>query len=399
MLQKIQSVIEKAVSQKSFKSKFNSSNKNQAIKIDRVQFIGGSTRMPCFQHLVKRIFGEKLVSLSSSHINIEEAISIGASYIGAAGSHDFQLPYIAYETLDLYKVELLTNNEVVVPFSRILPNSGAYWIRASSIDKNLPYPDGSSIFWRWGTTNLSTRLVQTKDHLWRFKNSTSKMSRPWKVQSISLSAAILNQIIQRRKLEETVNNLDTLLLETREIILDEDKIYNFTTERERKLLANAINVTDRWYMNQKQFILEQVEKRHNALEDAVGDIMCRVENSEKLNQAKKHLNRLEKKIKKAIKNWKNKDEKHRPLRSEIRTLFRKIARIKLSIEEKEKIQMKLDSHTNPAFKWYEIDFAERHFLKLCSALSQQHHSDSTEGNNEKNGVYIYPPKAASVNYN
>ncbi|OHT04376.1 hypothetical protein TRFO_28073 [Tritrichomonas foetus] len=360
-------------------------------QVERVQMLGGSSRIPCVQNAVKDAFDVEKLMFS---MNAEESSAIGAAYVGAGKSSDFILPKIEYIPLELFNLSVTVNN-TKYPFNEtILMPGKPHWISNNVTGKK--YPVGSSIYLAWSNTNETTKIIKTKDGLWRFKNGTQHQTHPWKSQTLNIASEIEKKEAAKTLLEETVNKLEKLLFDTKMALNEESKLQQMTTENERKALSVAVSVTDRWFLKQQTFEQETIEKRLNMLEDAVGSVMCRVQNDELLPEAEKNMSKLIKNIEKTItKNWIYKDEKRRPKRRSIRNLLRMITEYQIWHDELAEIQKELKPTDTPALLWNEIRDKTKEISRVFEDMKDRAMGRTNSGQQNEN-VYVYPPSSANV---
>lgn len=372
----------------------------ETTKVDRVQMLGGSSRIPIVQEIVKQAFGVERLMFS---MNAEESSANGAAYYGATMSSDFMLPPLTYIPLKLYNQSIRTNT-TVYDYNGTIPERGkVHWIFNQVLDKNgnmnksIRYPIGSSIYLAWSNTNATTNLTLTKDGLFRFRNGTMKNSRFWKHHLLNLAKEIDEKEKAKKKLDETVNKLETLLLDTKMILTEgEDGNFNkMTTENEKKALLAAVTATDRWFLKQREYEIDSITKRLKMFEDAVGSVMCRVQNAEMLPVAEENMTNLFDAINDTIKsNWMYKSKSKRPKRKEIRSLLRKLVELKLWHDEREEIQSTLKDTDNPALLWNEIIDKTKDIQEYFDRLKDKA-MGRTKKEDEKD-VYVYPPHSTHV---
>ena len=358
----------------------------QSNQVDRVQMLGGSSRIPIVQTVVQEAFGVDKLMFS---MNAEESSAYGAAYIGASMSSDFMIPSIEYESLSLFDVQISYEKSPKIPFNESIIKPGeTHWISFNV--ENKKFPIGSSIYLAWSNTNDTTTITQTKDGLYRFKNGTQGNSHPWKYQTLDIAEEIEKREIAKTKLEETVNKLETLLLDTKMLLNEESSsnLMKMSTENERKALSNAVEVTDRWFLKQQTFEQETVENRLNMLQDAVGSVMCRVQNAEVLPEMEKNMSNLIKDIEKTIsKKWAYKAEKKRPSRFSIRSLLRMIVDYNQWHDELESIQKTLRPIDNPILLWSEI---RAKYIEILNYYNRLQDIAMGKTEQEKENIYVYP---------
>lgn len=368
--------------------------------VDRVQMLGGSSRIPIIQEVVKKAFGVERLMFS---MNAEESSAIGAAYVGAATNRDYMLPPITYVPLKLFNVSIRTNTSVY-EYNGTIPERGkVHWIFNQVLDKNgymnhsIKYPIGSSIYLAWSNTNATTNITLTKDGLFRFRNGTMRHSRFWKVHVLNIAKEIEEKEKAKIKLDETVNKLETLLLDTK-MLLQDDESGNFnkmSTENERKALSAAVTATDRWFLKQREYEINSITKRLKMFQDAVGSVMCRVQNAEMLPIAEENMTNLFEKVNDTIKNvWLYKSKSKRPKRKEIRSLLRKLVTFKLWYEERKEIQSTLSDIDNPALLWSEIMDQVKDIQEYFDQMKDRA-MGRTKKEDEKD-VYVYPPHSTNV---
>ena len=200
---------------------------------------------------------------------------------------------------------------------------------------------------------LLITISKTKDGLYRFRNLTEKVSKPWKMLALDIAWSIDQRERRAARLEFTVNSLESLLLDTKQTLSEESRLEEMATENERKALETAVRVTDRWFLNQQRFEQESVSKKLQLLEDAVGSVMCRIQNSELLPEAENNMTKLIGEIHTTMtENWITR--KNKPKRKAIREILRMIADLQLWYTEKKEKQAKLGPYDNPILLWSDL---------------------------------------------
>lgn len=372
----------------------------QNARADRVQMLGGISRIPIVQEVVKEAFGVERLMFS---MNAEESFAIGAAYVGAASSSDFMLPALTYIPLKLYNQSIRTNTSEY-EYNGTIPEVGkVHWIYnqvlddKGHMDRSIPYPVGSSIYLAWSSTNSSTKIKLTKDGLFRFKNGTMRNTKYWKKHILNLEKAIEEKEEEKRKLGDAVNKLESLLLDTK-MTLTEGENGNFnkmTTENEKKALSAAVTATDRWFLKQREFEIKSITQRLKMFQDAVGSVMCRVQNAEMLPVAEENMTNLISSVNDTIKNnWLYKSKSKRPKRKEIRSLIRKVVELKMWHDERSEVQSTLSDTDNPALLWNEIIDRTEDIDKFLERLKDKA-MGRTKKEDEKD-VYVYPPKSTTL---
>ena len=335
---------------------------NSKIQVDIVQLIGGSTRIPCIQECLKKAFNVK--DLSTSMIP-EEAIAIGAAFYGATKSRDYKVTIsVNHSGIDLYKATFI--NSRGHPTS---PNITGETIYVRSTGKRIPY--GSSEYAVWGKTDTTSFFMQTSDGIWKLKNRTKKGQHAWKVDLEEMQVLIENRENHKRNIEMATNALENLILDTKSALRDSEKLKLVSTEKELKSLSIAVNLTDRWFLKQKKYQLDTLESRISSMRDAVGNVMCRVQNMERLNLTLENMTRVFHTIENTIsKEWSFKSR--RPKRDQIRHLIRMMIETKLWVVEKQRLQSRLSMKDNPTFTWYEladrVNFISKEYSDIMESL-------------------------------
>lgn len=352
------------------------------IEIDRVQIIGGLSRVPAVQTVLKEAFG---VDRLMSNLNIEESNAIGGTYVGATNSYDYKLPKIDYTPLEIYTYYLRAKTNMRMPFipNSIVPHPGEHhWVFC----EGESFPIGSSKFITWGNTNGTTTINLTKDGLFRFRNRP-KGSLPWKDQVFTIAEAIEKQEADKKLLEETVNKLETLLLETNEIIYEETKLNGVSTENERKAISLAVESTQKWFNAQRIFEQKPTADKLGFLESAVGSVLCRIQNQEYLEEATKNMTKKLQQLEIDMKrDWSVRKKK--PKREKIRLVFRMIAELKLWYKEKLEKQSKLKPTENPILKWNDINRRVDEIVEKYEDIKEITIHGKPKKSSEEQNVYV-----------
>lgn len=360
-------------------------------KADRVQMIGGCSRIPIVQNVVREAFEVERLMFS---LNLEDAVAIGSGYVGASQNSDYMLPKIEYKPLKLWNVSIKYHSSSC-RFNGTIPAPGTiHWLYLD-LGNGRPFPTGSSIYLAWSSTNETTNITMTKDGLYRFKNGTQHRSKGWKTRVLDFAKHIKEREEAQTKLDETVNNMENLLLDTKMELL-EGKFDEFATENERKALSYAINVTDRWFLKQRHFEKDTITYRYELLRNAIGSVMCRKENAELLPKAIENMTNLIEDINDTIKsNWMFKKKDKRPSRAAIRHLLQNVIELQLWFDERYELQKQLKPIENPVLFWRDIDDKLFKLQALFEDMKDRAMGRTSENKNEN--VYVYPPQSSNVN--
>ena len=318
------------------------------VKVDRVHILGGGSRVPCVKRAVMDAFGVEKLMFS---MNAEESNAVCAAYVGAAQSSDYMLSKVIYQPLETYVPAIEDDNGTVYEFAKKSPVPGEHQCIVANATGSWPL--GSSTKLLCGSPTENSTIGKTKEGLYRFRNLTEKVSKPWKQRAFEVAWAIYTRERAESLLEFTVNSLERLLLDTKQTLEEETRLEEMATENERQALATAVRVTDQWFLNQQRFEQDAVSKKLQLLEDAVGSVMCRVQNSELLPEAEKNMTRLVQEIHTTMtENWM--ERKKKPKRQMIRELLRMIADLELWYKEKKERQAKLGPRDNPILLWSDL---------------------------------------------
>ena len=352
--------------------------------INRVMLIGGSSRIPYVQEHVKKIFSTRQIYTSMLK---DEMIATAAAMFCASMQSDYVLPPVNYTSSPLYKVELRTE-KAVLPFNGTLPFKNCnYWLQETSDF----FPTGSSIFMVWNIATTNTTMRLTNDGLWRFKDGHLKKFYVWRDQLLATAFTVEKQELEREELDRLVNSMEYLLLETKETITDE---CDYATEQEKKSLQNAFNVTNRWFISQKKYEKKILKYRIQMLEDAVGSVLCRAQNSHFLQEAVNNLTQAIEYANSHIEQWSIRSK--RPSRQDIRRLIRLISETKTWYKEMERRQKRLTDLDNPLLTWVNIAKKTNSIIKfvqdLTNELSQVQQAPKKQTKEIRDGVYVYPPR-------
>jgi molecular chaperone DnaK (HSP70) len=370
----------------------NRITENGTIGVDRVQLLGGSSRIPCVQKLLQECFG---IQKLSTNMNPEEATALAAAWVGATKSSDYSLTKIDYLPLELYSPAVRTETGIF-PYNpnRLPVSGGSVWLYNNVTGQ---YPIGASIYVVWSEVGPNTIMRTTKDGLLRFQNTTTKPMRPWKTQLLDLAGEVESQERARSKLAETANQLEKLLLDTKQTLEEESRLLEMSTPSERAALANAVSVTDRWFLNQQSFVQESLEKRLTLLEDAVGSVMCRVQNQELLPSAVANMSHTFTAVDTSVRGWVARKKKDGPKRRDIRDLLRMVADLRIWYEERRLKQERLAVTDNPALLWSElmrrVDAIDRKREEMDDAVFGRR---KQTGKYKNDDVYVYPPESVNV---
>ena len=351
--------------------------------INRVMLIGGSSRIPYVQEHVKKIFSTKQIYTSMLK---DEMIATAAAMFCASMQSEYLLPPVNYTFTPLYKIELRTE-KAVLPFNGTLPFKNCnYWLQETSDF----FPTGSSIFMVWNIATTNTTMRLTNDGLWRFKDAHLKKFYVWRDQLIATAFTIERQELEREELEKLVNTMEYLLLETKETITDE---CDYATEQEKKSLQYAFNVTNRWFISQKKYEKKLLKYRIQMLEDAVGSVLCRAQNSHFLPQAVNNLTQAIEFAHSHIEQWSIRSK--RPSRQDIRRLIRLIIETKEWYKEMERRQKRLSDIENPLLTWTTVAKKTNAIVKFVQDLTselEQTQKPKKQNKEMHDGVYVYPPR-------
>jgi hypothetical protein len=352
------------------------------VAIDRVQMIGGMSRIPIIQETVKEAFG---VSQLYFNLNAEEANAFGAGYIGASLSTDYNIKEYKYWSLDIYPIRIVSATNRW-NYSKIPPVYGErLWIE-TNVTRRLP--TGSSPNISWGVANRGTIIEKTKDGLYRFRNSTSKPVREWKTHMITVAKKIRVEKERQARLGEKVNHLESLVLEVRQSL---GRMH--ATEKELEALQIAVNVTDTWYLKQQSFEEDSLMRRLQLLEDAVGGAMCRLQNEDLLPIAEDNMTELFRDVEDAVKGWMT--AKKRPSRKDIRGLLRMCVDVQLWYEEKKYAQGLLGEYDLPVLRWDELkDRVDAARARLADLEGEA--SGKARPIKDVQNFYMWPPGSAHV---
>jgi hypothetical protein len=246
----------------------------------------------------------------------------------------------------------------------------------------------------------NTTLRTTKDGLYRFQNATNKGSRPWKAHAMKVAGAIEAREQDRQKLDETVNRLERLLFDTKQTLAEETRLEDMASKGEREALATAVQVTDRWFLNQQQFEQESVERKLRLLEDAVGSVMCRVQNAELLPAVEMNMTKVIDAVEMTVKKCWAANKKKRPKRREVRALLRKVADLQLWYGERKRRQNRLTAVDNPSLLWSELrDRIHAINTKRAEMDDELTGRASQVTGRKREDVYVYPPESVNVKIN
>jgi molecular chaperone DnaK (HSP70) len=363
---------------------------NATYPIDRVQMLGGASRIPIVQETVKTAFDVSKVMFT---MNAEESNSIGATYVGAIQSRDYKIADLKYKSLKIYEPMFRTDEGYFTVEDLSLPRPGEpTWLMYNATQE---FPAGSSRYLVWSLTDQNSSLRVTKDGLYRFKNVTRKNARPWKSHVITIAEGIEKREKQREKLDLIVNKLELLLFDTKKTLEEEDdRLSRMATENERKALARAVEVTDRWFLSQKEFNQEVVEERLALLQDAVGSVMCRLQNDELLPIAETNMTKTLDWVNEKIRTkWANSKRKQKPSRRDVREILRRVEAFKLWYAERKDQQSRLGPLDNPRLVWSEVKARAQAIFDKTQSVEDELMG---KGNKRNKDVYVWPPDSANV---
>lgn len=354
-------------------------------RVDIVHMIGGCSRMPSIQYLAKNAF--KVNSLSFS-INSEEAIAIGASYYGLSQSSSYKsLITLNHTSIDLYSEYKIINSRGVEFTNYNQVGQYLYIVSQSNI-----IPFGSNPVFNEGLISKNTYFTKTANGLYKFENSTKRHTSKWKHYFLNQQQIIYDVISERNQLIDVQTRLEDLVSSTKLMMKSSDIISQVCTAREISQLEVALNATDKWMMNQKEYRLDSLQKRLKNFEDSVSSILCRVENKEKIDTVLKNMREVFESIKIYIKaNWMNNSK--RPSRKNIRILLAMMVDTELWVEERQRMQLSLKDIDNPTLKWYlitrKVDIIINQLNKLKESLTPHISYESDESIiNQGPGVII-----------
>jgi molecular chaperone DnaK (HSP70) len=365
---------------------------NESIRIDRVQLLGGCSRIPCVQALVRECLN---IQKLSTNMNLEEAIAVAAAWVGASKSSDYSIAKIDYEAIQLWPMAVKTETGVF-PFDPThLPiDKGPVWLFHNATP---PYPIGSSVYLLWGDAGPNTTVRTTKDGLLRFQNLSGKPIHTWKRQLLEIAWEVEAQDTARTKLQETANRLEKLLLDTKQTLEGETRLAEMTTASEREALTIAVQVTDRWFLDQQSFEQESLQKKLTLLEDAVGSVMCRVQNAELLPQAIDNFSKVVAAVEGTVRKWAGRKNKSGTKRRDIRELLRMIADLHIWFGERSEKQSRLKMTDNPSLLWSELRARVETIEKKREQLEDAMVGRTRQvGGHKSEDVYVYPPDSVNV---
>lgn len=331
--------------------------------VDRIQLIGGSTRILSIQDTIKKVFNQKELFVS---MNPEEAISNGAALYGVTQSSEFKtLSTIIYQPLHLYRLDYYDSHFKPV-------SSHAFGQQVYLLETANRYPAGCSGVAAWGTVHVNTVFKATTDGLYRIKQDRKRVYEIWEIKFVEQAKLLKIHEDQNAKLSKEINGLENMILESKVMIRESGFFEQVCSEQEYIRALNAVNATDRWFTKQKKFNLEALQQRRTNLEDSLASIMARVQYLEKANMTIENMTKVFNAVEQIIvKKWVNKT--HHPPRSQIRHILRAMAYTKNWLNEKIRLQGKISVKQNPILKYYELEnlifYVQDEFMDVLKGIN------------------------------
>jgi len=358
------------------------------IQIDRIQMLGGSSRVPIIQETIVTMFKTKKVMVS---MNPEDTNAIAASYFGASISSDFLLPDIEYKSIDLYQYSI-RNIDQIFDFRSYFPHfNDDFWILQIG-DK---FPIGSTPFIGSFYVTDGSSMKFTKDGLLRFNLTNGKKPKPWKYQALSNYAAIQEEIHKAMNLEDLTNSFEAFIFDLKEL-LQKEVILNLSIPSQLETLTQTIMKLDKWYIDQSNFEIESLEKKFSFLLDQSYPLILQYQNHLYLQKSLDNITSVIRSIEHSI------SDSKKYSRTQIRRIIRVIVNAKIWLDEKLSIQKTLIISHTPILSWLEIHKKAEHifdeFNVISKELLNQKHKEKARSFEEKN-VYIYPPNSINLNMN
>lgn len=261
--------------------------------VDRVQLIGGSSRVLCIQEVIKKALKQKELSVS---MNPEESISYGAALYGAVQSSEFKtINTIHYNPYQLYNFQYYDALQ-----RRTTPNVTG--TQTYLMEVGPRYPAGSSGVAAWGTVHNTTIFKQTKDGLYRIKQNSKRVYDISEIKFIEQLKLLDKYEFDQRMISEEANSLEGIILDLKSMTRQLEYINLVCSQEELKRIIVAVNTTDRWFLKQKSFMLDTLRQRKNLLLDAVGAVMSRIQYFTKFNSTIDYMNQVFESIEQGIRN-------------------------------------------------------------------------------------------------
>lgn len=362
---------------------------------DKVFLLGGCSRIPIIQSVLKTSLN---VTTLYTAMSKDEQLSFAGAIISASMNSQYLLPPINYTSLPIYSMSIRSSNGTV-PFegASLVPGE-RYWVTQSA---DL-YPFGSSIYMIWNQATHNTSFTQKKDGRWRFLSPQGKMFHRWKYQLRLTGRRILKMEDDKLELQKTVNSMEQLLLQTREVLANS---INYTTEKERNLLSKAANITNRWFLNQKTYNITTLKYRYKLLDDAVCSVFSRYQNVQLLPNAIQNLTEACETARDLVKKWSTLSKSRRPPRADFRNLLKYVVEAEMWLDEKRRIQRGVGQFEQPQLTWIGVRSKTEKILKFANDMATELQNGGSQQQQqqqmkkEKSKVYVYPPNSAKVNYN
>ena len=237
--------------------------------VNRVQMVGGCSRIPIIQETIRKAFNVKKLYFS---MNPEEALSIASTYIGVNQSQNYDLPQISYNSLSIYDY-YIQNYVQEYPINAVFPYYDEnFWIK--QIGQKIP--TGSSIFILWDYINIGAKIGQTRDGLFRIQNLESKRQQYWKVKANESIQAISSILSKQVFAESIINQLEQIIFEAKAVLSNE--YGNITTIDEISTLQDIINVSETWIISLPTLDFPQITKKYQMMISLCGSIFYRIQN-------------------------------------------------------------------------------------------------------------------------
>ena len=308
--------------------------KKVQFKVDIVSIVGGATRIPCIQELLKQTFKVKNVSTS---MNPEEAIINGVLIFGTSKSMDYKLTVnLTHIPIELYHTIFVNQDGV-----NVLANSTKENVKIYARIEGDRIPISCYQYPCWGAVDENAYFRQTNDGLWRLKNRTKRYKQKWKIDFLEMKNLIMKKEESRIELEMSLNELENIIIKAKSTLQENENIKIVCTDKEMAKLSETIDLIEKWLTTQKNQTLKGVSARYDAIHDIYGSVLYKLENYETINKTIQNMTRIFNVIEKKISgDWSIKANK--PERKKIRNLIKLMSEARIWLREKQKRQDKLN---------------------------------------------------------
>lgn len=338
--------------------KFKNLTKQIKTKPDKTYLLGGTSRMPIIQDLVKNIY--KIENVSTAFLQ-DEMMSQAATMFAASLNLQYRLKPIEYKSLEIYRTELFDLKKIEpIDTSLHLDYRRNYYVQINSSH----YPTGSSIYTIYTMAGRNTSLYQTKDGLWRFRKPIGKVVRPWRTKLLGIFPKMMQIETDKANINEAVNYMYNLILEANQTLKND--YLKYSSDNERLKIQKAVFAVNKWMHSQKKFTNETLQAKITYLEDSCAEVFHRIQNEELLQAKIDNLTRVINYTHKEMLNAK--DRSHKIPRKEFRLIIEEIEETKLWLSEKMRLQRYIKPNQNPVLTWVAVENKSMKILKMIKKV-------------------------------